>query len=71
MRREEAEAADVRGDVVEDCFGDGDTVVRGRAAAEFVEDDERARRGFGEDLLCFGELDEEGGLGAEDIVVCA
>ena len=38
--REEAEAADVRGDVVQDCFGDGNTVVGGCAAAEFVEDDE-------------------------------
>ena len=60
MRREEAETANVRGDVVEDCFGNGDAVVGGRAAAKLVEDDERARCCFREDFLRFGELDEEG-----------
>lgn len=37
---EEAYAADARCDVVEDGLGDGHAVVRGCAAAEFVENDE-------------------------------
>jgi hypothetical protein len=71
MRREEADAADVARDVMQDGLRDGDAIVGRRAAAELVEDDERARGGFGEDLFGFGELDEEGGLGGEDVVVCA
>ena len=54
VRHEEAEAADVRGDVVQDGFGDGETVVGGSAAAELVENDERAGRRFGENLLRLG-----------------
>lgn len=69
VRCEEACAADVRRDVVEDGLSDGDTVVRRGAAAKLVEDDEGSRRGLGEDLLGFGELDEECTLGGEDIIV--
>lgn len=71
VRGEEADAADVRGDVMEDGLGDGDAVVGAGAAAEFVEDDEGAGSGFCEDFLGFGQLDEEGGLGGEDVVVGA
>ena len=69
VRCEEAEAADVRRNVMQDCFGDGNAVVGGGAAPEFVEDDERAGRCFGEDLFRFGQLDKEGRLSAEDVVV--
>ena len=69
VRCEEACAADVRGDVVEDGLRDSDAIVGRGAAAELVEDHEGAGRGFGEDLLGFGELDEEGALCGEDVVV--
>ena len=71
VRGEEADAADVRGDMVQHRLGDRDAVVAARAAAELVEDDEGARAGFGEDLFGFGELNEEGGLCGEDVVVGA
>lgn len=71
MCGEEADAARVGGDVVQHCLGDGDAIVGAGTAAKFVEDDERAGRGFGEDLFGFGELDEEGGLRGEDVVVRA
>lgn len=71
MCGEEADAADVGGDVVEDGAGDGDAVVGRGAAAELVEDDEGSRRGFGQDLLRFREFDEESGLGGEDVIVGA
>lgn len=66
---EETGAADVCCDVVEDGLCDCYTVVGTSAASELVEDDEGSRRGFGKDLLSFGELDEEGALGGEDVVV--
>ena len=68
---EEGEAAEVGGEVVEDGVGDGEAVVGACAAAELVEDDEGAGGSFGEDFLGFGQLDEEGGLGGEDVVVRA
>lgn len=42
--REEADAARVRGETVQDGVRDGHAVVRRGTAAELVEDDERARR---------------------------
>ena len=71
MRREEADAADMARDMMQHGLGDGDAVVGRGAAAELVEDDEGARGGFGEDFFGFGQLDEEGGLGGEDVVVGA
>lgn len=68
--REEAESADVRGHVVQHGLGDGHTVVGAGTAAQFVKDDKRTGCGFRENLLGLGELDEEGRLGGEDIVVC-
>ena len=62
---------DMCSDVMKDSLRDGNTVVGGGATAEFVEDDEGAGGSRGEDLFRFGEFDEEGGLGGEDIVVCA
>ena len=71
VRREEADAAYTSSNVVKHGLGDSNTIVRRCATAKLVEDDEGAGSGFREDLLCLGELDEEGGLGCEDIVVCA
>lgn len=71
MRREETDTADMRRDMVQNGLRDRDTIVGRGAAAEFVEDDEGAGSSFGKDLLGFGELDEEGGLRGEDVVVCA
>ena len=69
MRCEKPNAADMTGDMMQDCLGDCYAVVRACAAAEFVKDDERAGSSFGKDLFGFGKFDEEGGLGSEDIVV--
>lgn len=69
MGGEEADAADVRGDVMKDGLGDGNAVVGGCAAPELVEDDEGSRGRFRKDLFGFGQFDEEGGLGGEDVVV--
>lgn len=67
----EASASDVRGNVVEDRLCDGHAIVGGSTAAELVEDNEGAGSGFGEDLLGFRKLDEEGTLCSEDVVVRA
>lgn len=71
MRSKEAHAANPARNIVQDSLGDSHAVVRGRPAAELVEDDEAAGRRFGQDFLGLRELDEEGGLGGEDVVVCA
>ena len=71
VRGEEADTADMRGDMMEDRLRDGHTIVGACTAAEFVEDDKGAGGSFGKDLFSFGELDEEGGLGGEDVVVGA
>ena len=71
VRGEVADAADVRGDVVQHGLGDGHAVVGAGPAAELVEDDEGAGGGFGENLLGFGKFDEEGGLRGEDVVIGA
>ena len=69
MRRKEANATDMGGDVVEHSLGDGETVVGAGAAAEFVEDDERARRGFTENLFGFRQFDKESRLGCKNVVI--
>lgn len=71
VRGEEAGAANVCCDVVEDGLRDCDAVVGRCAAAELIEDDQGARRGFRENFLRLGKLDEEGRLGGEDVVVGA
>lgn len=62
MSSEEPHATDMRGDMVEDGLCDGYTVVGGCATSEFIEDYEGSTGCLGEDLFCFGELDEEGRL---------
>ena len=71
VRGEEAEAADVRRDVVQDRLRDRYAVVTRSAAAQLVEDDEAARRGFGQDLLRLRQLDHERRLAGEDVVLGA
>jgi len=66
---EEAGAANVRCDVVEDGLCNGDAIVGTCSAPKFVEDDEGARGSFGKYLFGLGELDEEGTLSCEDVVV--
>lgn len=70
MRSEETNAAYSRRYVVKHGLSNGDAIVRGGAATELVEDDEGTGRCFGENLLRFGKLDEEGRLRGEDIVIC-
>jgi hypothetical protein len=65
----EAGAADVCCDVMEDGLCDCDAIVRTCATSEFVEDDKGARGSFGKNLLGLRELDEEGTLSGEDVVV--
>ena len=71
VRREERAAAD---DVVE-VLGDGprdrEAVVRARAAADLVEDDERAARRATEDVRRLLHLDHEGALAAREVVARA
>lgn len=69
MRDEQAQTADVADDILEDGLGDGDAVVGGGAAAELVEDDERAGTSALEDVGRLGQLDGEGGLVGEEGVV--
>lgn len=45
VRGEQAEAADLGGDVFADGPGQPEAVVRGRPSAKLVDDDERALRG--------------------------
>lgn len=71
MRSKETRTPNMCRDVMEYCLCNSDAVIGGSAAAEFVEDDEGAGCGFCEDFLGFGEFDEEGRLGGEDVVVCA
>ena len=71
MRGEKRAAA---GDVVE-MFGhaprDGESIEGGRAAADFVKDDEAAIGGVVEDGGGFVHLDHEGGLSAREVVARA
>ena len=69
MGCEETCAANVRCDVMEDGLCDCHTIIRTCTAAKLVEDDKRARCGFGKDLFCLREFDEEGALGGKYIVV--
>src|SRR5258708_3884170 len=51
--------------------GDGQAVVGGGAASDFIEKDERARRGGVKDGSGFRHFDHEGGASAGEIVACA
>mmetsp|Transcript_38636 Transcript_38636/g.123972 ORF Transcript_38636/g.123972 Transcript_38636/m.123972 type:complete len:361 (-) Transcript_38636:1267-2349(-) len=71
VRREEAAAARLEGEVAEGAVGDGHAVEGGGASAELVEDHERARGGVLEDERGLLELDAEGGEAGHDGVVRA
>lgn len=68
---EEADAADVSGDVVEDGLGDSYAIVAACAAAELVKDDEGSGSSFRKNFLRFCKLDKEGGLCGKDVIVGA
>ncbi len=51
--------------------GDGDAVVRARAAPDFIEDDQRARRRVAEDRGGLHHLDEEGARACREVVLRA
>ncbi len=69
--REEADATNVRRDVVQNCLSDRDAVVGAGSTAKLIEDNKRAWAGLVQDLFGLGELDEESRLCGKDVVVCA
>ena len=71
VRREERAAADDVVQVLGDRPGDGEAVVGARAAADLVEDDQRAPRGVAQDGGGLAHLDHEGALAARQVVARA
>ena len=68
MRGEERPAAILRMEMLDHRPGDGEAVEGRGAAADLVEDDERARAGLVEDRGGLDHLDHEGGAAAGEIV---
>lgn len=71
VRGEKSNTTDVGSDVVEYGLRDRYSIIAAGAPTQFIEDDEGAGSGFGENLFGFRELDEEGGLSGEDVVIGA
>src|SRR3546814_13085935 len=68
MRREQAAAAIVLMDRLDHRPGDREAVVGRGAAPNLVEDDERPRRGLGEDRGGLDHLDHYGRAAARELV---